>query len=115
MIVEKLEKLHESMATKDCIKQWSEKIIEQRQRIEHLEEKVPVMEKYVGKLEQRLDDKEQYNRRLCLRIDGIPTAEEGKTESGEQCLGKVKQIFKNLNVSIPDTAIDRTHWNRSRY
>ena len=54
-----------------------------------------------------MDDQEQYHRRLCLRIDGIPAAAPGKSESGEQCLTKVKQIFKKLNVNVPDTVIDR--------
>ena len=68
----------------------------QKEKIYSLEARVTLMEKYIGKLEQRVDDQEQYNHRLCLRIDGIPTVEDSKTESDEQYLEKVKQIFKML-------------------
>ena len=109
LLDEKLEKLHESMATKDCIKQLSDKINQQNEKIDILEAKVAVMENYIRKLEQSVYDQEQYHRRLCLRIDGIPAAAPGKSESGEQCLTKVKQMFKKLNVKVPDTVIDRAH------
>ena len=109
LLYEKLGKLHESMATKDCIKQLSDKINQQNEKIDILEAKVAVMENYIRKLEQSVDDQEQYHRRLCLRIDGIPAAAPGKSESGEQCLTKVKQMFKKLNVNVPDTVIDRAH------
>lgn len=106
---EKLDKLHESMATKDCIKQLSDKIDQQNEKIDILEAKVAVMERYIRNLEQSVDDQEQYHRRLCLRIEGIPAVGEGKSESGEQCLTKVKQMFKKLNVNVPDAVIDRAH------
>ena len=40
MLTEKLDKVHESMATKDCIKKLSEKITKQNERIDSLEAKV---------------------------------------------------------------------------
>ena len=106
---EKLHKLHESMATKDCIQQLFDKINQQNEKIDILEAKVAVMENYIRKLEQSVDDQEQYHRRLCLRIEGIPAAEKGKGESGEQCLAKVNQMVKKLNVNVPDVVIDRAH------
>ena len=107
MLAEKLDKLHESMATKDNIKQLSEKITKQNERIDSLEAKVEFLENHIRRLEESVDDQEQYNRRLCLRIAGVPITGEGKNESGEQCLAKVKQVFQALNVNIPDTATDR--------
>ena len=83
LLDEKRDKLHKTMATKDCIKQLSDKIHQQNERIDILEAKVAVMEKYIRKLEQNVDDQEQYHRRLCLRIDGIPAAGQGKSEFGE--------------------------------
>ena len=109
MLAEKLDKVHESMATKDCIKQLSEKIMKQTQRIDSLKVKVEFLENHIRKLEESVDDQEQYNRRLYLRIAGIPITGEGKNESGEQFLAKVQQVFQELNVNIPDTAIDRAH------
>ena len=44
LLDEKLDKLHESMATKDCIKQLSDKINQQNEKIDILEAKVAVME-----------------------------------------------------------------------
>ncbi len=109
LLDEKLDKIEKSMATKDCIKQLSDKINQQNERIDILEAKVAVMESYIRNLEQSVDDQEQYHRRLCLRIDGIPAAEKDKSESGEQCLEKVKQMFKKLNINVPDNVIDRAH------
>ena len=41
---------------------------------------------------EKIDNNEQYSRRLCLRINGIPLPEDGN-ESGEDCLDKVKQLI----------------------
>ncbi len=50
---------------------------------------------------------EQYQRRLCLRINGIQRSAD---ESAEDCLEKVKSLFKaELNMEIPELAIDRAH------
>ena len=103
------------MATKDCIKQLSDKINQQNEKIDVLEAKIAIMENYITKLEQSVDDQEQYHRRLCLRIEGIPAAGEGKSESGDQCLAKVKQMFKKLNVNVPETVIDRAHMIGNRH
>ena len=106
---EKFEKLEEKLATKECIQQLHDVIKGQRERIEILESKVVVMENYIAKLQDRVDDQEQYQRRLCLRIDGIPPVGQGKDESNEQCLKKVKAVFNELKVDIPDAVIDRAH------
>ena len=48
---------------------------------------------------------EQYQRRLCLRINGILCAND---DSAEDCLQKVKSLVKNdLKVGIPDLVFDR--------
>lgn len=94
------------MATKDCIQGLHDIITKQNEKIEVLESRIAMMERYVSHLEQGVDDQEQYNRRLCLRIDGIEIEED---ESGEKCLKKVKSVFKELKVSVPDNVIDRAH------
>ena len=68
-----------------------------------------IMENYIVRLENRVNDQEQYQRRLCLRIDGIPPVAQGKEESGNQCLKTVKASFNEQKVSIPDAVIDRAH------
>ncbi len=56
------------------------------------------------------DDNEQYNRRLCLRINGVELSEDSDRESGAECFKRVQDIFKNqLNLDIPDISIDRAH------
>ena len=76
MLAEKLDKVHESLATKDCSKQLSEKITKQNERIDSLEAKVEFLENHIRKLEESVDDEEQYNCILCLRIAGIPITRE---------------------------------------
>ena len=55
------------------------------------------------------DNVEQYQRRLCLRINGIDSQQEGQIETGEECLQKVKNVFNELKFEIPDTVVDRAH------
>ena len=102
----KFEELKKTTATKDCIKTLHETIKHQSERIEVLESKMAIMEKYIKHLEKGVDDQEQYTRRLCLRIDGIAPDEK---ESSEECLGKVKAVFANIKVNVPDDVIDRAH------
>ena len=61
-----------------------------------------------------MGDEEQYHCRLCLLIVGIPAEAPDKSESGEQCLTKVKQMFKKLNVNVPDIVIDRARRTGNR-
>ena len=58
------------------------------------------------KNQEETDDLEQYGRRLCLRIDGVPTVQ---NESSEEVLEKVKSLFTEGKVEIPDTVLDRAH------
>ena len=67
------------------------------------------MEKLIENLQEENDDSQQYQRQLCLRIGGVELTKGSNGESGEECLKIVKKIFKELNVSVPDTVIDRAH------
>ena len=49
---------------------------------------------------------EQYGRRCCLRIEGVPSAE---NESSDDALGKVKSLITESGCEIPDVVIDRAH------
>ena len=55
---------------------------------------------------------EQYGRRLCLRIDGVPTK---ANESSDDALDSVKSLFKEAKVDIPESIIDRANRIGSRY
>ena len=56
--------------------------------------------------EKQIDELEQYGRRLCLRITGVPTEE---NENSDKVLTKVKKLITESGVDIPDTTIDRAH------
>eukprot|EP00112_Aurelia_sp_Birch-Aquarium-sp1_P003051 Seg1342.8 transcript_id=Seg1342.8/GoldUCD/mRNA.D3Y31 product="hypothetical protein" protein_id=Seg1342.8/GoldUCD/D3Y31 len=92
----KLAELKSDMATKDCINDLKNIIVEQKSRIEELESRVIVMEKLIQNLNGRSDDSEQYQRRLCLRIGGVELKQGANGESGDECLKIVKKIFREL-------------------
>ena len=84
-------------------------------KIEQLELKHNVYEAHFAALEHRLniieqrsDDAEQYSRRSCLRIYGIPLPKKSH-EDASDCMKKVKKVFKEIDVEVPDDAIDRAH------
>ena len=123
-----------SLATKDDINDLKNVIDQQRLKIEMLEAKIVLMEKYEQRIESlekrateytsdidavserfeqlelRSDDNEQYHRRLCLRINGVELSEGSEGESGPECFQKVQNILKDdLKLDIPDMSIDRAH------
>ena len=104
----KLDSLKEDLATKDDIKDLKAVIEDQKAKIDVLESKIVLMERYVSQLQRASDDQEQYQRRLCLRLNGAKV-KTGDGESGEECLKIVKDIFKELDVDVPDSVIDRAH------
>ncbi len=119
-----LDKHFALLPTKDDIKSLkdevvlliTEKLQEQEEKISALEERIDkleasnaVLESHVAHLCKSHENQEQYSRRLCLRIDGIELPQKGVNESGEEVLGKVKKVFDELEVDVPDTVIDRAH------
>ena len=80
----------------------------QNDKIEKLESHVAILQNSVSllKQEQEQEKSEQYSRRLCLCIEGIKPME---TETADDCMEKVKDVFTSLNVKIPNEVIDRAH------
>ena len=74
-----------------------------------MEDKVGILERHVLYLQKANDDGEQYQRRLCLRINGIDLPSSGENESSDECLQKVHEVFDEIGVDVPDTVIDRAH------
>ena len=105
----KFESLEERVATKECITNLMKIIEDQKTRISQLEDKVGVLERHVSYLQKSNDDGELYQRRLCLRINGIDLPSSGKNESSDDCLQKVREVFDEIGVDIPDNVIDRAH------
>ena len=95
-------------------KEVKEFISGQNETIIKLESEVAMLQTHVSALKQsncnvleRVDDNEQYSRRVCLRIEGIETSVD---ETSEEILDKVCGIINNAdNCDIPKWAIDRAH------
>ena len=54
----------------------------------------------------------QYGRRLCFRINGVPTK---ANESSDNVLDSVKFLFKEAKVDIAESVIDGAHRIGFRY
>ena len=71
-----------------------------------LEGRVAILENLTRLQEIKSDDVEQYGRRFCLRINGIPL----KTREKEQDLReRVHKEITSMGLNIPREAIDRIH------
>ena len=111
-------------ALKELIENQNKFILEQNERIQNLEDRVSALEgglevakkvndelrdslsKNETKIRKDLESKEQYSRRLCIRINGIKLSQD---ENGNSCLDKCKEVFQELSVNIPENCIDRAH------
>ena len=109
-LFEKLEKLEEKIATTECISALMETINKQKEVIAKMQDKISVLESHINHLAKSNDEVEQYQRRLCLRINGIdlPSDDDVK-ETSEECLAKVQEVFEDLGLSIPPNVINRAH------
>ena len=87
------------------------RLFEQRElKIEKLESQVAMLQQHISTLKQqtitKTEELEQYGRRLCLRIDGVPTA---KCETAEDALNSVKSEIEESGLIIPEVVLDRAH------
>ena len=79
-------------------------------RIVSLENKLSLYEAHMEKLEVEVEKAEQYIRRSCLRIYGIPVSDDAnKSESSNDCVEKVLDLCKEMEVVDPNSEIDRAH------
>ena len=72
----------------------------------NLVDKNAVLSSSVDFLTKQGDHQEQYSRRACLRVNGI---EKVNDESASNCVEKVIKVFKDMNVDISASDIDRAH------
>ena len=110
LMKEKLDDLDQKVATKSCIDKLLNIIEEQKQKMSEMEDKINILESHITQLKKSSDNVEQYQRRLCLRINGIDLQQEGQIETGEECLQKVKNVFNEFNplIPYPDVHLDKT-------
>ena len=55
-------------------------------------------------LQSENEELEQYGRRLCIRVEDVPTT---GNETWEEVLKKVESLINEAECDIPDVAIDR--------
>ena len=71
-----------------------------------LQEQISELKKQNRAIAASCEETEQYSRRLCLRIDGVPSVDK---ETSSDVLEKVKEICAESNLEIPDSNLDRAH------
>ena len=71
-----------------------------------LQQHVKICQKQITEMQQANEELKQYGRRLCIRIDGVPTVE---NKTSDEVLEKVKSLIKETSCDIPDVALDRAH------
>jgi uncharacterized coiled-coil protein SlyX len=98
-----------ALATKEDITALKDLIQKQKDIIQKLESKVDMLENKVSSLMTASEETEQYSRRLCLRINGIPLPPNEDEETAEEVRQKVKRVITECGLSIPDEVIDRAH------
>ena len=72
-----------------------------------LQEQVMSLKHANLQMQNSKEELEQYGRRLCLRINGVPVKSD---ESSDDVLKYIKEMFDEGELSIPDTVIDQVHW-----
>ena len=98
-----------NVAVNKLEEKFAEKYQEYDKKIENLERRVDELEglvKVIERLEGRIDDSEQYSRRMCLRINGVPLP---KDNEKEDCVKIVNELIKEAGVDVTKDSIDRAH------
>ena len=106
-----------TMVTKDKFDELFKLLGEKDDKIAELEDRVKELENQGNLYERRLDDLESYGRRQNLRIVGIPPPANGRKESADEVLEKVKDAIVALdvpNINV-DEVIDRAHRVGKKY
>ena len=87
-----------------------EALKERDDRIEKLESTVSMLQEHVTYLKRTVDTKieglEQYGRRLCLRVEGVPVV---KDHTSADVFKVVTEKIRESGVKVPDATIDRAH------
>ena len=91
----------------------AEVLKEEFRKREELESTVSVLQEHVHYYQNQLneikrenEELEQYGRRLCVRIEGIPSV---GNEASDEVLDKVMSLMAEAECDIPEVVIDRAH------
>lgn len=91
-----------------ALKSQSDKVAKCLETIDSLSSENKALRERVGVLERRLDDAEQYSRRNCVEIQGVPEVPD------ENVLEVVKSVGKAIGMEVVDTMVDACHRLRKR-
>ena len=98
------------------IQALQQKLREKDDQIIKLESQVAMLQTHVNNLkhvqDKKIEELEQYGRRLCLRVDGVPCK---AGETSDQVLNTIRDQIKEVRAEIPDVVIDRAHRIGSPY
>lgn len=90
-----------------------EELRKQNEKIKKLEAERQMLQNHAIELrrlnlnmQQNLDDVEQCERRLCLRINGVSLR---NNESASSTLDDVKTMFEKAGIDVPDGLVDRAN------
>ena len=88
-------------------------VTEQTKKVEELESTTCMLQNHIMtlkeenlKLAKQVDEVEQYGRRLCLRIEGVPSK---TNETSVDVMESVMEIIKETGESISEDNVDRAH------
>ena len=70
---------------------------------------IDLLKEHTSMLEERLDRAEQYSKRPCLRIHGVPVAAKGTVETNEKVMKIVQDVHAEIKVPFNEKNIDRAH------
>jgi len=106
LLLSAVEEIRSNMVTKEDLCKLVDLIDTQQKKIESLEGHVSILQNTVRLLKKDQENQEQYLRRQCLRIFGVPKPAK---ESPEDCFNTVKKIIADVGLKIPEDTLDRAH------
>ena len=115
-----LKSLIEPLAKSEEVASLRALIEEQRKEIEDMKTEISVKDARIAALEaetmrlshnfdlmrRKVDDGEQYNRRYCCRINGIPAKKVGEKDDVKEL---VKKCYVDMGLTFDENKIDRAH------
>jgi hypothetical protein len=103
-ITDKLKTALEDDVTQHVYKAVSMDVEKQNHQLSTMRTDQEQLTRTISHLEEKLDEHEQYSRRNCLLIHGLP--EKTKEDTNETAINTIKT---HLNLTVTDEDIDRSH------
>lgn len=105
-LLKQIQDLAKKVATQESLDELKQIINEQNKTISTLQDKVIALESEVATLRKKSESSEQYSRRNCLRIGGVPSS---PNETADDCVKLVANLLQQADLSIPEAVLDRAH------